>query len=171
MTHGSAHPERAHTLPRLSRRVSVPRIAASRPSPVSPYAPLDLASRVPNMPAAMRSWIPRDILLHHAMAAPDVLRVAPARLAMRKPASTDAATLSSHPLTLRRLARLLTLLARPPRPCGSLLPISRRGLHISRSLSLLPATCSADLVREVGAMMAAGGSLRFLRASALRACP
>uniref|UniRef100_A0A804Q3X2 Cyclin C-terminal domain-containing protein n=1 Tax=Zea mays TaxID=4577 RepID=A0A804Q3X2_MAIZE len=63
------------------------------------------------MPAAMRSWIPRDILLHHAMAAPDVLRVAPARLAMRKPASTDAATLSSHPLTLRRLARLLTLLA------------------------------------------------------------
>ncbi|AQL01254.1 Cyclin-D2-1 [Zea mays] len=70
---------------------------------------------------------------------------------MRKPASTDAATLSSHPLTLRRLARLLALLARPPRPCGSLLPISRRGLHISRSLSLLPAACSVDLVREADA--------------------
>jgi hypothetical protein len=69
---------RAHTPPCLSRRVSVPRITASRPRPVSPYAPLDLASRVPNTPAAIRSWIPRDILLHRAMAAPDVLRAAPA---------------------------------------------------------------------------------------------
>jgi hypothetical protein len=36
-------PGRAHTPPRLSRHVSVPRIAASRPHPVSPYAPMDLA--------------------------------------------------------------------------------------------------------------------------------
>jgi hypothetical protein len=57
MTHGSAHPGRAHTLPRLSRRISVPRIAASRPSPVSPYAPLDLASRVRRPQHARRDEI------------------------------------------------------------------------------------------------------------------
>jgi hypothetical protein len=123
-----ASPQHAHRTRRDEILIPVlPNLAHAHPRPVCRVASLCQESRPLAPRFSLRSpassqharrneiLIPRDILLHLAMAAPDILPSAPRlpRLAMRKPASTAAATLSSHPLTLRRLA--------PPAraPCSS----------------------------------------------------
>ena len=113
MTHGSAHPRtRPYPAPSIAPRLCAKNRGLSPPPRLS-LRSLGYHVACPQHARRTRRdeiQDPRDILLHHAMAAPDVLPSAscPPRLAMRKPA---AATLSSRPLTLRRLARLLALLA------------------------------------------------------------